>query len=61
MLNVLRRAVQNCGWPRIQTYWSKPMNSPELRTRSQSMNEMTAVNAIGKSPTTANMRKNGEM
>ena len=61
MLNVLRRAVQNCGWPRIQAYWSKPMNSPELRTRSQSMNEMTAVNAIGKSPTTANMRKNGEM
>ena len=61
MLNVLRSAVQKWGWLRIQMYWSKPMNSPELRTRSQSMKEMTAVYAIGKSPTTANMMKNVEM
>jgi hypothetical protein len=43
MLKVLRSAVQNCGFWRIQMYWSNPMNSPELRTRSHSMNEMTAV------------------
>jgi hypothetical protein len=43
MLNVLRSAVQKCGCWRIQVYWSKPMNVPELRTRSQSMNEITAV------------------
>ncbi len=61
MLKVLRSAVQKCGCCRIQMYWSNPMNSPELRTRSQSMNEITAVYAIGNSPTTANMMKNGEM
>ena len=43
MLKVLRSAVQKWGCVRIQTYWSKPTNSPELRTRSHSMNEMTAV------------------
>jgi hypothetical protein len=43
MLKVLRSAVQKCGCCRIQMYWSNPMNLPELRTRSQSMNEMTAV------------------
>ena len=43
MLKVLRRAIQNFGFPRIQLYCSKPTNSPAFRTRSQSMNEMTAV------------------
>ena len=61
MLKVLRSAVQNCGWLRIQMYWSKPTNVPELRTRSHSWNEMTAVNTIGKSPTIAKRMKNGEM
>lgn len=61
MLKVLRRAIQNLGWLSTQAYWSKPMNSPELRTRSQSMNEMTAVYAIGNRPVIANRMKNGEM
>src|SRR5690606_8563875 len=61
MLKVLRSAVQKWGWVRIQMYWSNPMNSPELRTRSQSMNEITAVYAMGNRPTIANMMKNGEM
>ena len=44
MLNVLRRAIQNVGsCDRIQMYWSKPTKVPELRTRSHSWNEMTAV------------------
>jgi hypothetical protein len=37
------------------------MNSPELRTRSQSMNEITAVKAIGNRPVTAKRMKKGEM
>ena len=43
MLKVLRSAIQNLGFDRTHVYCSKPMNSPELRTRSQSMNEITAV------------------
>ena len=43
MLKVLRSAIQNFGWLRIQTYWSKPTKVPVLRTRSQSMKEITAV------------------
>jgi hypothetical protein len=42
-------------------YWSNPTKVPELRTRSQSMKEITAVYPIGKSPTTRNRMKNGEM
>jgi hypothetical protein len=37
------------------------MNSPDPRTRSQSMNEITAVYPIGNRPTTMNIRKKGEM
>jgi len=36
------------------------MNSPEFRTRSQSMKEMTAVYAMGNRPTTMKRMKNGE-
>ncbi len=43
MLKVLRSAIQNFGWVSTYTYWSKPMKVPVLRTRSQSMKEMTAV------------------
>ena len=43
MLKVLRSAIQNFGLDRIHPYWSKPMNSPDPRTRSQFMKEMTAV------------------
>ncbi len=43
MLNVLRRATQKSACDRIQMYWSKPTKVPELRTRSHSWNEMTAV------------------
>ena len=61
MLNVLRSAVQNFGSFKIQMYCSRPTKVPELRTRSHSCSEMTAVNAIGNSPTIANRMKNGEM
>ena len=61
MLKVLRSAVQKWGCVRIQMYWSNPTKVPELRTRSQSWKEMTAVYTIGKIPTIANMMKNGEM
>ena len=61
MLKVLRRAVQNFGSASTVAYWSNPTKVPEFRTRSQSMNEMTAVYPSGKSPTTRNRMKNGEM
>jgi hypothetical protein len=60
MLNVLR-SRQNFGSAMTVAYWSNPTNVPELRTRSQSMKEITAVYPIGKSPTTRNRMKNGEM
>ena len=43
MLKVLRSAIQNFGSPRTVAYWANPTNCPELRTRSQSMKEITAV------------------
>ena len=62
MLKVLRSAVQNCGWLEDPDVLARSRRtSPELRTRSHSWNEMTAVSTIGKSPTIANRMKNGEM
>jgi hypothetical protein len=61
MLKVLRSAAQKGRLMKDQVYWSNPTNVPEFRTRSQSMKEITAVYPIGKSPTTRNRMKNGEM
>jgi hypothetical protein len=61
MLKVLRSADPELRVAEDGRVLVEPDELPELRTRSQSMKEITAVYPIGKSPTTRNRMKNGEM